>query len=468
MAIEVEIISKEKIKPSSPTPDHRRNFKLSFLDQFAPPFYTSTIFFYHSNYPGQKYLNPLERSSWLKRSLAETLTRFYPLAGKLINEDAYVDCNDEGVNYIQARVACKLSQVVDKTDGKALLPLLPFDPYKDCTGPGETVLLAIQYSIFECGGVAIGVIDSHKIADGTSLAALINAWASTSRGANHEVTNPSFDATIHFPQTVLPGWFRRVPPMEQERLSSKKFVFNKSSIDALRKEASVAFGTDERGPSRVEAVSAFIWWRLMTIARSNPGGKAKQYGVRHAVNLRPRMVPRLSEHSFGNVWNIAITAVPPTEDEKDYPSLTRQIRNSISQVNAEYVKHLQDANAFLETTRMELMEMFKFETEFFNFTSWCSFPVYDIDFGWGKPTWVACPIRPFKNVILMMSSRDGEGIEMWVNLEEEHMAMFERDPKLLQFVVSSGATDQRRTIFSCLKSYISNSAWKNFVNVSKC
>ncbi|XP_035550998.1 vinorine synthase-like [Juglans regia] len=466
--MEVEIISKEKVKPSSPTPYHRRYFKLSFLDQFAPPFYTSTIFFYHSNYPGQKYFNPLERSSWLKKSLAETLTRFYPLAGKLNFEDVSVDCNDEGVNYIQARVACKLSQVVDKADGKALLPLLPFDAHKDCTGPGETVLLAIQYSIFECGGVAIGVIDSHKIADGTSLATLINAWASTSRGASHEVTNPSFDASIHFPRTVLPEWFSMVPPMEKERLSSKRFVFKKSSIDALRKEASVAFGADDRGPSRVEAVSAFIWWRLMTIARSKPGGKAKQYAVRHAVNLRQRMVPRLSEHSFGNVWNLAITAVPPTDVEKDYPSLTRQIRNSFSQVSEEYVKHLQDADAFLETTKMEFMEMLKFETEFCNFTSWCSFPVYDIDFGWGKPTWVACPTRPYKNVILIMRSRDGEGIETWVNLEEEDMAMFERDPKLLQFIVSSGARDQRRTIFSCLKSYICNSAWKNFIYVSRC
>jgi shikimate O-hydroxycinnamoyltransferase len=120
MAMNVEIVSREIVKPSSPTPHHLRNFKLSILDQIAPPFYTSIIFFYDSK---QDDLNgdEFERSSSLKKSLAETLTRFYPLAGTLVYEDFSIDCNDEGVDYIQARAPCKLSKVVEKPSGKVLL-----------------------------------------------------------------------------------------------------------------------------------------------------------------------------------------------------------------------------------------------------------------------------------------------------------------------------------------------------------
>jgi shikimate O-hydroxycinnamoyltransferase len=126
MAMNVEIISREIVKPSSPTPHHLRNFRLSFLDQIAPPFYTAIIFFYDTN---QDRLNSdqLERSSSLKKSLAETLTRFYPLAGTLMYEDFSIICNDEGVDYIQARAPCKLSEVVEKPSGKVRsIVKLPF------------------------------------------------------------------------------------------------------------------------------------------------------------------------------------------------------------------------------------------------------------------------------------------------------------------------------------------------------
>ncbi|EEF51842.1 conserved hypothetical protein [Ricinus communis] len=36
MGRNVELISKEFIRPSSPTPHHLRNYNLSFLDQIAP------------------------------------------------------------------------------------------------------------------------------------------------------------------------------------------------------------------------------------------------------------------------------------------------------------------------------------------------------------------------------------------------------------------------------------------------
>ncbi|BFG16211.1 hypothetical protein CerSpe_024850 [Prunus speciosa] len=36
-AMEIGIIARENIKPSSPTPAHLKTFKLSLLDQMVPP-----------------------------------------------------------------------------------------------------------------------------------------------------------------------------------------------------------------------------------------------------------------------------------------------------------------------------------------------------------------------------------------------------------------------------------------------
>jgi shikimate O-hydroxycinnamoyltransferase len=190
----------------------------------------------------------------------------------------------------------------------------------------------------------------------------------------------------------------------------------------------------ERGPSRVEAVSTFIWIRFMAIACANPAKRTKIFGVVHAVNLRERMVPKLSKHSIGNLWSVAITA-SPVEAEKDYPSLVRQVRNAIMEVNDDYVKKLQEGR--LDFMKNASEKQSNGEIEFCNFTSWCRFPVNEADFGWGKPTWVCSPSRPWKNVVVMMSTKDGDGIETWVNMTEEDMAIFQHDPELLSFATSA-------------------------------
>jgi shikimate O-hydroxycinnamoyltransferase len=307
--------------------------------------------------------------------------------------------------------------------------LLPFDPYSNFTEVGTKVLLAVQYNNFDCGGIAVGVIFSHRIVDGTSVAAFVNAWAGTSRGAT-EIINPSFDTAVHFPPREIPGFMMMAQTNTKEKIVTRRFVFDKSSIDSLKNEASVAFGPEDRPPSRVEVVSTFIWRRFIAIARANPAKKTKIFGAVHAVNLRERMVPKLPAQSIGNLWSVAVTA-SPVEVEKDYPSLLRQVRNAIMEVNGDYVKKLQDGQ--LDFMKKASEKQTEGEIEFCNFTSWCRFPVYEADFGWGKPTWVCSPSRPCKNVVVMMSTKDGDGIETWVNMKEEDMAMFEHDPELLSF-----------------------------------
>ncbi|KAI8023176.1 (13S,14R)-1,13-dihydroxy-N-methylcanadine 13-O-acetyltransferase AT1 [Camellia lanceoleosa] len=102
MKVEVEIISKETIKPSSPTPHHLHTCQCSFLDQISPPVHMPILLFFETD---ADKLSNANMSDQLKTSLSETLTQFYPLAGRLL-DNISINCNDEGISYLEARANC--------------------------------------------------------------------------------------------------------------------------------------------------------------------------------------------------------------------------------------------------------------------------------------------------------------------------------------------------------------------------
>ncbi|XAR50299.1 Vinorine synthase [Bertholletia excelsa] len=420
MAFKVEIISKEMIKPSSPTPLHLKTLDLSFLDQIVPPVYVPLIFFY----PSHEYDRDLRFES-LKQSLSNTLTRFYPLAGRL-RDNAYVDCNDTGAEYAEALVHADLRHVLENPKEDDLKKLLPLDPY---AGAGEA-LLAVQANLFECGAAAVAVCVSHKVADGSSLVAFVNGWAAETRGCGYAAMEPRFDlASIFPPREDLCG-FRPTAGMTKEKVVTRRFVFDRVALGKMKAAVAAAEGSHVTDPTRVEAVSAFIWKQMMEVARVS---SRKIYAAIHAVNLRPRMSPPLTESSIGNLWRFA-AAVSPLGTSMTYDSLVTQLRTAIKKIDGEYVKSMMSGNAYLEYLRRMGEQVAKGEVEFCNFSSWCRFPAYKADFGWGTPVWVSTTTMPFKNVVILMATRCGEGIEAWVSLLEEDMAVFERDSELLSLL----------------------------------
>lgn len=97
--MEVERISEEIIKPYSPTPPHQQFLKISLIDKLMPPAFIPFVSFYQY-YPNNNSIT----HDHLKFSLSQTLIRFYPLAGRLKDDDITIDCNDEGVVFTTARV----------------------------------------------------------------------------------------------------------------------------------------------------------------------------------------------------------------------------------------------------------------------------------------------------------------------------------------------------------------------------
>ncbi|PRQ56246.1 putative vinorine synthase [Rosa chinensis] len=141
-------------------------------------------------------------------------------------------------------------------------------------------VLAVQANIFDCGGMTIGVCISHKIADALSLVMFLNPWASVSRRDNCNYTAPAFDLATFFPRRSISG-FKPGTGIARDKIVTKRFVFSASTVASLLTKYTTS-ATDRR-PTRIEALSAFVWSRFLASMQGKPNSDLV-YKVLHACS----------------------------------------------------------------------------------------------------------------------------------------------------------------------------------------
>lgn len=223
-----------------------------------------------------------------------------------------------------------------------------------------------------------------------------------------------------------------------------RFVFSGSNISALKGKIAAETAAKEspelilHPPTRVEVVTAILWLALTSAIRE----RKKISYLTSMVNLRSRMKPQMPPESLGNicqavakVWDETTTAVVATD-----VLLLKQIQDCMRQLDGETImKQHQSGDYFTLLKRgMEESGNYQDVMGFLNITSWCRFPVYEADFGfgWGKPIW-ACSPAINVNAATLMDTRDGPGIEAWLRLQEEDMNNFLQNPDFFSYVSSS-------------------------------
>ncbi|CAA0384171.1 unnamed protein product [Arabidopsis thaliana] len=402
--MKVETIAKEIIKPSSTTPNDLQTLQLSIYDHILPPVYTVAFLFYTKD----DLISPEQSSHKLKTSLAETLTKFYPLAGRI--KGVTIDCNDEGAVFVDARVNnYPLSDFLRSPDFKTLQQLLPLDVIDDPYEAATTwPLLLVKATYFPCGGMAIGLCITHKIADATSISTFIQSWAAMARGeAGDIVADPVFAAANFYPPAN--ELFKFPVDENANKISqiTKRFVFSASKLEELRTKAA---SEDFVGrPTRVESVTALLWKAFVAAASSNTNACDMKVLIQPS-NLRPKIPSLLAESLIGNIM---------------FSSVVLEEGGSSSAMIGSKLANLMLTN----------YSKLSYEThEPYTVSSWCKLPLYEASFGWGSPVWIAGNVAPMlENVTMLIDSKDGQGIEAFVTLPEENMLSLEQNTELLAF-----------------------------------
>ncbi|XP_050206876.1 stemmadenine O-acetyltransferase-like [Mercurialis annua] len=429
MAAKFKFIQRETIRPSSPTPENRKILNLSLLDQLLPNTYTPLLLFYPAN--DGDHLDRHEKLEKLKKSLSDTLTHFYPFAGRL-KDNTSIDCNDQGAEFIEARIDFPLSEFFRNPDIPMLNCLLPAAAENPEAAAGN--LLIVQATFFDCSGLAVGICISHKMTDAATLSTFTECWSATAHtGSSRTVTPPMFMGSSIFPHMDISIPHNQID-LKLKNYRSRRLVFTGSKISALRAKLASETALE---PTRVEAVAGLLWKTALAAVRSRLGCSRTSIWAL-MINMRTRLAPPLPENSAGNcVGYIAPKMIDEDHCALELKQLIYKIRKEMEGFSKNYAKKLQGEGASQEIcgSYKEFGELaMRNEVEFYICTSWCRFRLYDTDFGWGKPAWVSTTTGMMSNVIVFMDTRDGDGIEAQLNLrEEEDMNFFESNPEILEF-----------------------------------
>lgn len=175
--------------------------------------------------------------------------------------------------------------------------------------------------------------------------------------------------------------------------------------------------------STYEAISAHVW-RCMSRARQLLGDQETKLYI--ATDGRARLQPPLPEGYFGNV---IFTATPMARAgeliDTGLSCGAGKIRQALERMDNEYLRSALDYLELQPNLGALVRGAHSFKSPNLGITSWTRLPIYDADFGWGRPIFMGPAGIPFEGLayILPNSSHDG-GLSVSLALSSLHMPAF--------------------------------------------
>ncbi|XP_054806299.1 (13S,14R)-1,13-dihydroxy-N-methylcanadine 13-O-acetyltransferase AT1-like [Prosopis cineraria] len=369
--MDIEVISRETVKPSSPTLPHLRIYPLSFLDHVIFSHYIPVVYLYE---PTITIENREEKSDEVvKKSLYQVLAMYYPLPGR-IRDRASIDCNDEGATLLVNHI---------KYDLSGLWPM--------------------------------GIRSSTLSKTGPPLPENLNLLEKRKK-EKKDLPN--------YPEIAF---------ARDNTLRCKRFILDASKIQSLK----AMISQQVKNPTRVQVASAFLYKSAVSALSSSFKSSNQPTWLCSWANLRTRMLPPVPEKTIGNmIWYYIVSATM----EEGLNEVVYKLKHSLTEFCDTHVEQFgRKDKSFISEILQQATSWDPDNTDMVgvDITSWCRFPLYEADFGWGKPIWVTTTCCPHRNCMFLKDTRDGDGIEVLVNMEENEMALFERD--VLQYAsVSPG------------------------------
>ncbi|GJT63780.1 chloramphenicol acetyltransferase-like domain-containing protein [Tanacetum coccineum] len=410
------------VRPMEKTP----NIKLwnSNLDLLVSEYHTQTVYFYVTN-------NNIFDTPLMKDALSRVLVPFYPIAGRF-NKDQdgriEIDCQGQGVLFVEAVSDCVMDEFGDFAPRLEFIKLIPIVDYS--LGIESYPLLLLQVTCFKCGGASLGVGMHHRLADGLSAMHFIKSWSEMARGLDLTIP-PYIDRTLlrarDPPSPIFEHTeFQPVPQMKSssdETVTCSIFNFTRDQLNLLKLKSKEDGNTINF--SSYEILTGHIW-RSVCKARGLPDNQETELYI--PTDGRGRLQPPLPPGYFGNVIFMT-TPIAKSGELQSSPTwyAASKIHDAIAQRNNDYLKSAID---YLEL-QPDLDAMFqglqKLECPNVMINTWTRLPVYDADFGWGRPMSVTPAFIPIDGFILVLPSSINDGNMLIVaSLQAQHMKLFRK------------------------------------------
>ncbi|PWA98298.1 Chloramphenicol acetyltransferase-like domain-containing protein [Artemisia annua] len=219
--------------------------------------------------------------------MEKTLALLYPLAGRYLEHISIVDCNDQGVEFIQARADITIKEILDPTMDPMLIN--DFIPSK-CRVTNQTndVMLSTQITMLKCGGLALGISLPFVEAGFSNL---VN------------------DDEVHV---------------------TKKLSFNESAISNMKAKVKLTGKRVTHQLSKVQLVSALIWKAFIGVDHAIYGQPRDSVSIQPVAlrQKKEKISSRVPKNALRNHWGIAATKCGSTKMTNELHDLTFLLADS--------------------------------------------------------------------------------------------------------------------------------------------
>ncbi|XP_065849481.1 shikimate O-hydroxycinnamoyltransferase-like [Euphorbia lathyris] len=243
---------------------------------------------------------------------------------------------------------------------------------------------------FKCGSVCIGVYLHHIVVDGISSFHFINSWFDIARGI--PVVNPPFidriilDAWV--PPTHTYHHIKYDPPPTMINASSqthdskpttvKTFKITPDQLATLKSKIKSGINY-----SAFEVLTAQIWYCVCKAPELCSDQSTKLY---FPINGRFRLDPLLPSGYFGNVqFTTAVISSAGEIDSSSLEQLVEKIHKSLQKMDDGYLKSTLGYFKKQSDLTAVRREGHIFGCPNLDMVSWTGLPLYNADFGWGRP-----------------------------------------------------------------------------------
>ncbi|MDO0924367.1 acyltransferase [Streptomyces sp. TG1A-8] len=410
--------------------------RLSVYDLVNGTFATARTFYYRRTLDADA----------LRDSLRRALERYPMLTGRLERDDdggLSVLCNDAGAAFSVHHSDRPMPQY-----GPGRRAGNDLRRYVHTVNPFRVVghdipLLTVKVTHTRGGGSVLGVCINHSVVDGAGFLDFLLHWSRTHRGLAHRAApyarrlleGPAPDATPDAAPATGPddpqytvvtgrqkwGFLWRVNA-GAHRMRTLTVRLDAQEVLAL-KEAAGGGAADGSAPvSSGDALGAHVW-RVLAALRDRTPESTERLGM--VVSLRPALKDRLPDGYSGNAVS-NITAALPAHALRAQPlaHTAAAVRDARHRVTAERVR---DEMAFLQAQHragrikrvFSRMSLDAFEgTVALNNVS--RLPVYDVEFGAGRPFWYEYPASPIPwTVLITPTPEDGHSRDVHLSVPRE-------------------------------------------------